>query len=134
VRKRILILLVMGSIVAGCGGLVCAAKNQPTAPCGLNMIPFLDRNGRMDGRRPREDCYYSLQLTRVVQKVPGGYLFSLNPIYYSFPSTLAYLKTDENLSEDSTLSGDAYYYGDFSYDAVNGFKQSVFGFKRVHQR
>jgi hypothetical protein len=63
---------------------------------------------------------------KAVQKVPKGYLIST---FRYFPQTgqagLAFLETSEKLSQDKPFCVWATYAGDFKYNALNGFEQTI---------
>lgn len=82
---------------------------------------------RVLGLTPRENCAYSLEYMRPLQKLaPHEYLMTSYQ-----DGGVVYLRTRRELTENEVISGFALYTGRHAYTSTRGFDQSVYGFKAI---
>jgi len=84
------------------------------------------------GLVPKKKTLFQLGWVRVVQKAKDGYLVEVAAEEPSIYSDYGFLYTDKEFSENENLTyleSYAYYVGNYTYQAMNGYTRTILAFK-----
>jgi hypothetical protein len=113
--------------------LPLAALAAPMTECkNAQMIGFTEGYpaGMTNRLKPETGCYYDLAGTTPFQKTASGYLLAPVPgLYMKHGYVPVWLQTTQDIPQDSLIQGHAVYTGPHTYQGLNGFTQTVHGFK-----
>lgn len=82
--------------------------------------------GSYDGTR--RDVVYAGASLRVVQKVPGGYIFTAKPMEFRGPGS-AFIKTNLSLNSEEYYIACFFYIGDYKYTGLDGFEHVISSYR-----